>query len=75
MPTRDRMIRIRLITDPTSPHVQFRSNRRLSAVTRRPRRMDARAYSESQGPLGNLADCDLNAVPSYAGRLYAAVAT
>ena len=75
MPTRDRMIRIRLITDPASPHGHFRSSQSRSGVRRQARRMDARSYSESHGPLGNVADCDLNAVPSYAGRLYAAVAT
>lgn len=75
MPTRDRMIRIRLITDAPSPRVHFRSRRRPSGETRHPRQIDARAHSENRVPLGNEAVPEIAMVPSYAGRLYAAVAT
>lgn len=68
MLTRDRTIRIRLLTKANSPRIHSRFRQRRAREMRLAARPEVRVESNLNELLGNM-------LPSYASRLYAASAT
>jgi hypothetical protein len=75
MLTKDRLIGLRLVSNPTSPYRQLHFSRRRPSGSRQLIRPDVAAHSEDLRALDKAIARETPGLPSYTCRLYGASAT